>query len=73
MRIKCPKCKRKFDPAIQMAQCTPRIGHAPVKATDQNLTEALLVNKEHVRPREKFQSDFRLIWQEPLIQIKTRR
>ena len=64
MKLACPKCKKLFDPEVESAHCA-RYGHAPVKPTDQNLSAALLEKIEKKPQPSQFQSDFRLIWNEP--------
>ena len=65
MQLICKKCGHLFDPAKEMAFCSPYYGHAPAAESQQNLTEALLQNKEKPAKKPQFQSDFRLIWNEP--------
>ena len=65
MQIYCRKCRRTFDPAVKMAHCSPYFGHADVKPSGQILPDGLLQKKEIVKRPSQFQSDFRLIWDEP--------
>ncbi len=65
MFLTCPKCKKKYDPARESSYCA-RYGHTPVKETEQNLSDALLESSPNKKKKgPDFQSDFRLIWNEP--------
>lgn len=64
MKIMCRKCGREFDPDIEMAECRPYFGHAPIKPSGQKLPEHALKPVEKKKQRPQFQSDFRMIWDE---------
>jgi hypothetical protein len=62
-RIKCPKCRREFDPSVQSAYCGKGISHYPIKRTDEHENIKIHAHEEGPQPRP-FQSDFMLLWDE---------
>jgi hypothetical protein len=64
--IKCAKCGNLFDPSTQAAQCRGR--GDPLRHYQTKKIEGLIVRVEQKKPaprRKPFQSDFRLLWDEP--------
>jgi hypothetical protein len=63
MKIKCPKCRREFDPSVQAAYCGRGISHYGIMQTPEH--ENIKIHTANTKQQHvPFQSDFMLLWDE---------